>query len=62
MTTCELDTKEKKEKGKNVVKKKIYEDPAPKKEIIEPTDREERIYCAYRKGLMQFLDVSNKGC
>ncbi|MCI5137037.1 MAG: hypothetical protein D3922_01170 [Candidatus Electrothrix sp. AR1] len=56
MATCELDTKE---KNKKIVKKKNDEDPAPKKEIIEPTDKEERIYCAYRKGLMRFLDAPN---
>ncbi|MCI5125159.1 MAG: hypothetical protein D3925_11960 [Candidatus Electrothrix sp. AR5] len=59
MTTCELDIKEKKEQVKKIVKKKIDEGPAPKKEIMEPTDKEERIYCAYRKGLMQFLDASD---
>ena len=58
LKTCELDTKAKKEKVEKIVKKKNDEDPAPKKEIIEPTDREKRIYCAYRKGLMRFLDAS----
>lgn len=60
MTTCELNTKEKKEKvGKSVKKSMNHESSAPQKKLIEPTDREERIYCAYRKGLMRFLDVSN---
>lgn len=58
MTTCELDIKEKKEKVKKIVQKKTDEESVSKKEIIAPTDREVSIYCAYRKDLLRFLDVS----
>ncbi|MGB5685192.1 MAG: hypothetical protein WBM35_05240 [Candidatus Electrothrix sp.] len=59
MTTCELDEKEAKKKVERVVGKKTGDEAVPKKESIEPTDREERIYCAYRKGLIQFLAAPN---
>ena len=51
--------KEEKKEGKKLIKKKIEGDPERTKEIIEPTDKEVRIYCAYRKTLMKFLDVPN---
>ena len=59
ITTCELDEKEAKKKVKSVVGKKTGDESVSKKESIKPTDREERIYCAYRKGLMQFLTAPN---
>jgi hypothetical protein len=58
ITICELDTKEKKKEVKRIVRKKVDEEPVRKKEIIEPTDKEIRIYCAYRKDLLRFLDVA----
>ena len=58
MATCGLDEKEEKKKVERVVRKKIDNEPVRKKEIIAPTDKEVRIYCAYRKNLLRFLDVS----
>ena len=56
---CDLEVDKKKEDDKKVVKRKIAEEPEPVKEVIEPTDKEVRIYCAYRKSLMRFLDSPN---
>lgn len=59
MKTCKLDIKEEKKEEKKLIKKKIEVDPEITKEIIEPTDKEVRIYCAYRKALLRYLDVPN---
>jgi len=55
MKTCEVDIKEE----KKIIKKKRAVEPELTKKIIEQTDREIRIYCAYRKTLMQFLNAPN---
>jgi hypothetical protein len=59
LAICTLEVDEEKEDHKKIIKRKIEEEPEPVKEIIEPTDKEVRIYCAYRKNLMRFLDVPN---
>lgn len=59
LKTCDIEIKDEEKEKKNIVKRKIEEEPEPVKEIIEPTDREVRIYCAYRKALMNFLDIPN---
>ncbi|WP_339133502.1 MAG: hypothetical protein WGN25_12965 [Candidatus Electrothrix sp. GW3-4] len=58
-TICELEVEEEKKDEGKIIKKKIAVEPEPVKEVIEPTDEEVRIYCAYRKSLMRFLDVPN---
>ena len=57
--TCNLDTEKKKEKIAKKTKKKVGKQSAPEQEVAEPTDKEIRIYCTYKKGLMKFVHAQN---
>ncbi|MCI5148428.1 MAG: hypothetical protein D3916_03365 [Candidatus Electrothrix sp. MAN1_4] len=53
--TCELEIR-KKRAEKNGVRgnREVF---TPRKKLVEPSDREMRIYCTYRKSLLKFIDA-----
>ncbi|XOF33751.1 MAG: hypothetical protein ACL93V_00150 [Candidatus Electrothrix sp. YB6] len=57
--TCNLNTEKKEEKIAKTTKKKVGKQSVPEQKVIEPTDKEIRIYCTYQKGLMKFVYAQN---